>query len=394
MVWASNGGKHRYITAEGALLSLINKIYIVGSFFVFALFLINLVDTKTGPSTAHFATWTVSLLLEILLLLISLSLYTSGSSDLRFNGMPDRRWRTSLSSWAVIEIIIAIFRITFILGFAGYYMFCKGKNSAEKHDVGESTGLLSENGHANGNGHAYGSTPAKQHSATGNAPAGWTRPDTVPARGWWEYITGYSVFFPYLWPAKDRKLQSIVLVCFVIVILQRGVNILVPVQVGKITNQLSGEEGNMRVPWFGICLYIFLRLLQGGQGLLGAIRSVLWVPVSQYSYRQLSIASFEHVHSLSLDFHLGKRTGEVLSALGKGSSINNFLEQVTFQMVPMVVDLFVAMAYLLIAFDAYYALVVAVVLFWYIYITVRMAQWRVEVRRVMVNADREQDAVK
>ena len=299
-----------------------------------------------------------------------------------------------MNFWEVIEITIAIFRIVFILGFAGYYMFCKGKGSAEKHNVGESTGLLSGNGHADGNGHVYGSTPAKQQSSTSNAPAGWTRPDTVPARGWWEYITGYSIFFPYLWPSGDRKLQSIVLACFLIVILQRGVNILVPIQVGKITNQLSGEEGEMRVPWLGICFYIFLRLLQGGQGLLGAIRSVLWVPVSQYSYRQLSIASFEHVHSLSLDFHLGKRTGEVLSALGKGSSINNFLEQVTFQMVPMVVDLFVAMAYLLFAFDAYYALVVAVVLFWYVYITVRMAQWRVEVRRVMVNADREQDAVK
>lgn len=376
------------------ILSLTIKIYVVGSFFVFALFLISLVDTKSGPLTAHFATWIVALLMEIALLFLSLSLYTSGALYREVNGLSLQGWKHRMDSWEVAEVIIAIFRIIFILGFVGYYMFCKGKSSAAKYDARESTGLLSENGQVNGNGHAYGSTATKYNSSTTNSPAGWTRPDTVPARGWWEYITGYSVFFPYLWPSKDRKLQSIVLVCFLIVTLQRGVNILVPIQVGKITNQLSGEEGKMHVPWFGICLFIFLRLLQGGQGLLGAIRSVLWVPVSQYSYRQLSIASFEHVHSLSLDFHLGKRTGEVLSALGKGSSINNFLEQVTFQMVPMVVDLFVAMAYLLIAFDAYYALVIAVVLFWYIYITVRMAQWRVEVRRVMVNADREQDAVK
>jgi ABC-type transport system involved in Fe-S cluster assembly fused permease/ATPase subunit len=116
--------------------------------------------------------------------------------------------------------------------------------------------------------------------------------------------------------------------------------------------------------------------------------------VGQYSYRELSVAAFEHVHSLSLDFHLGKKTGEVLSALGKGSSINTFLEQVTFQVVPMLVDLAVAIGFFLVEFDAYYALVISVVTFWYIYLTIRMAQWRAEIRRDMVNADREEDAVK
>ena len=91
---------------------------------------------------------------------------------------------------------------------------------------------------------------------------------------------------------------------------------------------------------------------------------------------------------------MGKKTGEVLSALGKGSAINNFLESVTFQVLPMLVDLLVAIGYLLIKFDAYYALVVSAVTFWYIYLTIRMAQWRAEIRRQMVNSDREVDAVK
>ena len=60
----------------------------------------------------------------------------------------------------------------------------------------------------------------------------------------------------------------------------------------------------------------------------------------------------------------------------------------------MLVDLGVAIAYFLIFFDAYYALVVAIVTFWYVYLTIRMAQWRAEIRRQMVNADREEDAVK
>jgi ABC-type transport system involved in Fe-S cluster assembly fused permease/ATPase subunit len=127
---------------------------------------------------------------------------------------------------------------------------------------------------------------------------------------------------------------------------------------------------------------------------LGTLRSALWIPVSPYSYRELSVAAFEYVHSLSLDFHLGKKTGEVLSALRKGSSINTFLEQVTFRVVPILIDLAVAIGYFLNKFDAYYALVIAIVAFWYIYLTIRMAQWRARARREMVNADREEDAIK
>ncbi|KAK5707324.1 ATP-binding cassette-type vacuolar membrane transporter Hmt1, partial [Elasticomyces elasticus] len=176
--------------------------------------------------------------------------------------------------------------------------------------------------------------------------------------------------------------------------MQRVVNVLVPYQVGVITDALSSDNGDFRVPWFEICMYILYRWLQGNQGLIGSLRSSLWIPVSQYSYMELSTAAFEHVHGLSLEFHLGKKTGEVLSALSKGSSINTFLEQVTFQVVPMLIDLGVAIGYFLIAFDAYYALVVGISTFCYLYVTIRMAQWRAEIRREMVNYSRQEDAVK
>ncbi len=361
----------------------------MGSFFAYSLIVINLLDSPSGPNTAHLATWSLAVLMEVVLLGLSLWLYMDKTVQTR--GIAMTKWEIAEVAVNFTRIALLLALVVFFLSFIGIH---KVKSHEGDHDTDETSRLLGNEQSQNGGNDGYGSAPQAKKPAVEEAPAGWVRPDVIPARSWWEYIKGYSVFFPYLWPSKDRKLKLVVVVCFLIVILQRGINVLVPNQVGRITDDLSGEHGPVHMPWGGICLYIFFRMLQGGQGLLGAIRSVLWVPVSQYSYRELSVASFEHVHSLSLDFHLGKRTGEVLSALGKGSSINTFLEQVTFQMVPMVVDLFVAMAYLLIVFDAYYALVIAVVLFWYIYITVRMAQWRVEIRRIMVNADREQDAVK
>jgi ABC-type transport system involved in Fe-S cluster assembly fused permease/ATPase subunit len=261
--------------------------------------------------------------------------------------------------------------------------------NSETSSPTESTSLLNggaPNGNANGN--PFSEAVEAQKDA-------WSRPDKMPTKSWWEYIRGYSLFFPYLWPAKSVRLQVTVVICFVIVMLLRLLNVLVPIQVGVITNELSGADGQEpRIPWLAISLYILYRTLQGSNGVLGALRSYLWIPISQYSYQELSTASFEHVHGLSLDFHLGKKTGEVLSALGKGQSINTFLEQVTFQMLPMLIDLAVAIGYFFIIFDEYYAMVIAIVSVTYLYVTIRLAAWRVQVRRDMVNADRQEDAVK
>ncbi|EFX00542.1 vacuolar ABC heavy metal transporter [Grosmannia clavigera kw1407] len=171
----------------------------------------------------------------------------------------------------------------------------------------------------------------------------------------------------------------------------RVVNFLVPNQIGNITDAFESKNG---LPWLEILTLIFYKVLQGQGGLLGSVRSLIWIPVSQYSYRALTTAAFEHVHSLSLDFHLGKRTGEVLSALNKGAAINSFLEQVTFQVFPMLVDLLVAIVYFLFRFGAIYATIAAVITVYYLHMTVKMASTRADLRRDMVNADREEEAVK
>lgn len=345
-------------------------------------------------------------ILELILFGLSLAVYTEKHTVPHIpRGHTQSEFRYNASKWEIAEVTLDLLRVLLLGSLITFYILfvviIKGRKEKARH-AEETTGLLSgqhtPNGFPNGSANGYGThTPAGKHGhghGEAHEQPSWVRPTTIPTKTWWEYIRGYSVFFPYLWPSKDRRLQVVVIICVLIVILQRGLNVLVPYQVGLITDDLSGENGEVHMPWIPILFYILYRFLQGNNGLLGALRSTLWIPVGQYSYRELSVASFEHVHSLSLDFHLGKKTGEVLSAMGKGSSINTFLEQVTFQVVPMIADLCVAIGYFLVAFDAYYALVVTVITFWYIYLTIRMAQWRAEIRRVMVNADREQDAVK
>lgn len=233
--------------------------------------------------------------------------------------------------------------------------------------------------------------------------AAFYRPSKLPRKTWWEYLRGYSLFFPYLWPKDSSKLQLHVMACFGLIMLQRLVNVAVPTQIGAVVNDLEAVIRDVKAgepldissfPIKNFLILGFLWTLQGQSGLLGAFRSLLWIPVSQHSYRGLTTAAFNHVHSLSLDFHLSKRTGEVLSALNKGSAINQFLEQVTFQVFPMLFDLFLSISVFYVKYGALYAEINMVDTCWYLYMTIKMASTRADQRREMTNADREEEAVK
>ena len=390
-----------------------NQVYIAASLFDYSLVLISIIDTKPSPSLYHTLTWTLGLITEIFLFGASLAIYTHDHREPTAGSPEGGKLQTRATTWEAIEVAIDLIRLICLLAMVFLYALfvCLRRWSlksrhADNGTPEEITGLLHDHETANGttnettngsanrtsNGQAYGTIDNRHKDV--DEPAGWVRPEKVPPRNWWEYASAYSLFIPYLWPANNTRLQILVVVCFTIMGLARAVNLMVPIVAGRITNILAGEDGPSYLPVTEIILYIVLRLIQGSSGILAALRDYLWIPVSQYSYLELSVASFEHVHGLSLDFHLGKKTGEVLSALNKGASINTFLGQVTFQFIPMVADLIVAITYLFVEFDTYYALVVAIVSFAYMYVTIRMAQWRSPIRREMTNLDRESEAVK
>ncbi|PQE15591.1 Heavy metal tolerance protein [Rutstroemia sp. NJR-2017a BBW] len=399
-------------------------IYICASLFFYSVFLISLVDTTPSPSIVHQVTWLVALIAEVVLLGASVSLYTSAHREPNSLNLYDPNLHKNATQWEIVELVLDAFRVVLLFFCSAFYTVFslersyKNRSRGRQNELDENAPLLF-NGRANGNGHVSGhgsitnASAADSLSLNGHATANGTaqggqngheranevpafyKPTTATTKTWWEYLRGYSLFFPYLWPARSLRLQLVVVFCFLLVVMQRLVNILVPIQIGVVTDKLSGDDGkDVTMPWLSISLLIAFKFLQGSSGILGAARSVLWIPISQYSYKALTTASFEHVHSLSLDFHLGKRTGEVLSALSKGNAINNFLEQVTFQVLPMIFDLGVAIGYFAFFYDAYYALVVGIITFAYLYLTIRMARWRSEQRRQMQNLSREEDAVK
>ncbi|XP_014664266.1 PREDICTED: ATP-binding cassette sub-family B member 6, mitochondrial-like [Priapulus caudatus] len=71
--------------------------------------------------------------------------------------------------------------------------------------------------------------------------------------------------------------------------------------------------------------------LQGGgtgsMGLLNNLNTFLWIRVQQYTSREVQVQLYDHLHGLSLRWHLGRKTGEVLRVMDRGTtSINTLLK--------------------------------------------------------------------
>lgn len=387
-------------------------VFILGSAFFHLYVTLTLFDWASSPCLVHIIIWCLALAGDLIIFICD-AVVLSGLHKVMTNlNRSKYTFEHGLNNWDVVGLSLEALRLFCLTGLVVVYfvmVLARRRSEREKleddyeSEVDETTPLLDTppNGYRpNGNGtvqtNANGAPAASV--PTVDEDAAFYRPEKLPHTTWFEYLKGYSVFFPYMWPSESMQLQLIVVVCFILVVLQRIVNVLVPRQITVVVNALSPDNLKEGVPpampWLPLGLLILLKLLQGTSGILGSWRSLLWIPVSQHTYRALTTSAFEHVHSLSLDFHLGKRTGEVLSALNKGASVNAFLEQVTFQVFPTLIDLFLAVFYFFIYFNATYAVLICIITFWYLLLTVRMAQKTADQRRLMSNADREEEAVK
>lgn len=91
---------------------------------------------------------------------------------------------------------------------------------------------------------------------------------------------------------------------------------------------------------------------------------------------------FEHLHALSLRFHLSRKTGEILRVQDRGvTSIVSLLSSILFQIVPTLVDIALATIYFAWEFDLYFASIVLITMVSYIVVTVSLTDWRTKFRR-------------
>ncbi|KAJ1032960.1 hypothetical protein NDA16_000239 [Ustilago loliicola] len=261
---------------------------------------------------------------------------------------------------------------------------------------GESTGLLQAPGTsptpsygATGSGAANGAKKSAANSGSQtpsrdpNASMGLSVAAAPPPPTFKTFLYRIRFLFPYLWPSKSATLQLTAVACVVLLFAARVVNFFTPLALGRLVDDLSSGAS----PWADVVIYAGLKMLQGSGSLLSVLQNILWVPVEQYSDRMMSMMAFEHLLNLSMSFHTKKKTGEVLRILDRGSAINNFFQYLLFSLLPVFIDIFVAMIYMTRIFSPAIGAALFVVMVAYTWTSVQLTTWRTGLRRAMNNKD-------
>lgn len=142
--------------------------------------------------------------------------------------------------------------------------------------------------------------------------------------------------------------------------------------------------------WDSILIYVGIKFLQGGgtgsMGLLNNLRSFLWIRIQQFTTREIEVELFAHLHSLSLRWHLARKTGEVLRIMDRGTdSINNLLNYILFSIAPTIIDILIAVIFLSITFNWYFGLIVFMTMALYIGKRCDSISWKI-IEKILTNS--------
>ncbi len=161
----------------------------------------------------------------------------------------------------------------------------------------------------------------------------------------------------------------------------------VPIALKAVVDGLnvSGAAVTLTIP---IALLVGYGLLRFCTILFQELRNAVFAKASQQTTRQIALKVFEHLHRLSLRFHLDRQTGGISRDIERGSrSVAQLLNFLVFSIAPTVFEILVVCAILFYSFGIWFALVtLATVTVYFIY-TYNVTEWRIKFRVDMNNAD-------
>ncbi len=183
---------------------------------------------------------------------------------------------------------------------------------------------------------------------------------------------------PYLWEYRGRVLLA--LGCLV---LAKVANVGVPLALKGLVDRLDVSTDQLLVA-LPMGLLLAYGLAKLGSSLFGELRDVLFTRVRYRAMRRLTLRTLEHLHRLSLRFHLERKTGAISRDLARGAaSLSTILNYMAFSISPVAVEFTLVGGILLSQYDAVFAMVIFASVAAYIAFTFAVINWRMEYRLAM-----------
>jgi ATP-binding cassette, subfamily B, heavy metal transporter len=217
---------------------------------------------------------------------------------------------------------------------------------------------------------------------------GKTAFDSVPRPGHSRMAT-VRALLPYLWPEHDTGAKVRVVLAMGLLLAAKVATVYVPVIYGRIVDALAPRD-NTAALVIPVALVIAYGLLRMGSAVFGELRDALFAKVQQRAVRTAARRTFEHLHALSLRFHLDRQTGALARAIDRGSAgIQSVLRLAVFNVVPTVIELLLVTAIIWHLFDWRFAAITFAAVVSYAGFTMSFATWRSRIRRTMNDTDND-----
>jgi ATP-binding cassette subfamily B protein len=194
----------------------------------------------------------------------------------------------------------------------------------------------------------------------------------------WHNLKG---MLPFLWEFRGRALFA--LACLV---LAKAANVGVPLILKQIVDSLETREGQLLV--LPVALLAGYGALKLGTTLFTELRDVVFAKVRYRAMRRLSTRVLDHLHRLSLRYHLERRTGAVSRDLERGTrSVSTILNYLAFSILPVLVEFGLVAVVLLADYDWHFAVITFGTVLVYMGFTFGITEWRMDFRHYMNRLD-------
>lgn len=184
--------------------------------------------------------------------------------------------------------------------------------------------------------------------------------------------------FPYLWRYKWRVMAALAFM-----IGAKVANVSVPLLLKQLVDALSIQPGDPKavlvVPVALLLAYAALRL---STSLFTELRELVFAKATQGTARTIALETFEHLHALSLRFHLERQTGGMTRDIERGvRGIESLISYSLYSIIPTLIEVALVLSILAVKFDVWFAGITVAALALYITYTVLVTEWRTQFRK-------------
>ncbi|MCI5085606.1 MAG: ABC transporter ATP-binding protein/permease [Rhodovulum sp.] len=196
---------------------------------------------------------------------------------------------------------------------------------------------------------------------------------------------------PYLWPRDNRGVKVRVVAALSLLVVAKVISVGMPFLYKAAVDTLSGE-GTADAAWtmgvgaVGLTVaYGMARIMNVG---FQELRDVVFARVAQRALRMLALETFQHIHRLSMRFHITRKTGGLSRIIERGvKGVAFLLRFMLFSIGPLALELLLVAVIFYTVFDARYLAVVVLTIWAYVQFTFKVTEWRVRIRRQMNDQD-------